>query len=84
MGATSVHLVCGIWGTLAVAIFGNYEAGVGTLVAQLKGIASIGVFSFSFAFLLFYLLKITVGVRVTEEEEEKGLDIMEHELAAYS
>ncbi len=84
VGATSVHLVCGIWGTLAVALFGTCEEGVGTLFAQLVGIGSIGLFTFIFSFAVLGLLKATVGIRVTEEEEERGLDISEHELAAYS
>ncbi len=84
VGATSVHLVCGIWGTLAVAIFGNFDQGVGELSDQLIGILAVGAFSFTFAFLLFYILKITIGIRVSEEEEEKGLDICEHELPAYN
>lgn len=79
VGATSVHLVCGIWGTLAVGIFGEGK----DIVAQLTGIAAIGVFSFTFAFILFYILKITVGIRVSESEEERGLDITEHEMEAY-
>ena len=82
VGATSVHLVCGIWGTLAVGIFGS-SAGLGQLWVQFVGVASIGVFTFSFAFILFYALKITVGIRVSEEEELKGLDIAEHEMSAY-
>ena len=84
VGATSVHLVCGIWGTLAVAIFGNCEEGVGTFVAQLTGILAMGVFTFIIAFALFFILKVTLGIRVDEEEEEKGLDIMEHGMRAYS
>jgi len=84
VGATSVHLVCGIWGTIAVALFGNYGEGVGTLGVQLLGIAAIGVFTFAFAFLIFFLLKITFGIRVEAEEETKGLDIMEHQAVAYS
>jgi len=84
VGATSVHLVCGIWGTIAVALFGNFDEGVGTLSDQLIGIAAIGAFSFSFAFIVIYILKVTIGIRVSEDMEEKGLDIEEHELAAYS
>jgi len=84
VGATSVHLVCGIWGTIAVALFGNYDQGVGTLGVQLLGIAAVGVFTFAFAFLLFYILKVTVGIRVDESEERKGLDIGEHQAVAYS
>ncbi len=84
VGATSVHLVCGIWGTLAVAIFGNYGEGVGTIADQLVGILAIGAFSFSFAFLFFLLLKITIGIRVSSLEETIGLDIAEHHQSAYS
>lgn len=84
VGATSVHLVCGIWGTLAVAIFGDFDPGVGEFSDQLIGILAIGAFSFTVAFFLFYVLKITMGIRVSLEEEEKGLDIMEHEMRAYS
>ena len=85
VGATSVHLVCGIWGTLAVAIFGDFDdANVGQFSDQIIGILAIGAFSFVFAFILFYILKVTIGIRVDEEEEEKGLDIMEHEMRSYS
>ena len=84
VGATSVHLVCGIWGTIAVAIFGNYEEGVGTLYAQLVGIAAIGLFTFTFSFAVFFLLKVAFGIRVTSEEEVKGLDVEEHDLSAYA
>ena len=83
VGATSVHLVCGIWGTIAVALFGNYDAGVGTLYVQLIGILAIGAFTFSFAFILFAILKAVVGIRVVVEEENKGLDIGEHQAVAY-
>ncbi len=82
VGATSVHLVCGIWGTLAVGIFGS-AAGLGQLVNQLIGIASVGVFTFAFAFLLIYVLKVTIGIRVEEEEEIQGLDLAEHDMQAY-
>lgn len=84
VGATSVHLVCGIWGTIAVALFGNYGDGVGGLGVQLLGIAAIGVFTFAFAFLVFFILKVTVGIRVDEIEEAKGLDLEEHQTVAYS
>lgn len=93
VGATSVHLVCGIWGTIAVALFGDFGTDpeslasdgtpYGELSDQLIGIAAIGVFTFVFAFVVFYLLKITMGIRVDEEEEARGLDIGEHEMQAY-
>jgi len=84
VGATSVHLVCGIWGTLAVAIFGNYDEGVGSFISQLIGVLAIGAFTFCFAFLVFFILKKTMGIRVDEEEERIGLDIHEHKLLAYN
>lgn len=79
VGATSVHLVCGIWGTLAAGIFGEGKS----IGAQLTGIAAIGVFTFVFAFIVFYILKLTTGIRVPDSEEERGLDISEHEMEAY-
>jgi len=82
VGATSVHLVCGIWGTLAVGIFGSMAGGA-QVVNQLIGIAAIGAFTFIFAFAVFFVLKATVGIRVDEEEEARGLDIGEHEMQAY-
>ena len=82
VGATSVHLVCGIWGTLAVGIFGDLS-GVNQVVSQLIGIACIGAFAFLFAFFLMFLLKKTIGIRVDEKEETEGLDIHEHGMLAY-
>jgi len=84
VGATSVHLVCGIWGTLAVALFGNFDEGIGELSDQLIGIAACGAFTFVLSFLLFYILKVTIGIRVSDSEELRGLDIAEHKTAAYS
>jgi Amt family ammonium transporter len=82
VGAISVHLVCGIWGTLAVGIFGA-KAGTAQLMSQLKGVAAYGVFTFVFAFVLFLILKIIMGLRVSPEEESEGLDIGEHGNVAY-
>lgn len=82
VGAIPVHLICGIWGTLAVGIFGSL-ASTAQLVSQLIGIIAVGVFAFSFAFGLFYILKITIGVRVSSTEEIEGLDIHEHSMRAY-
>ncbi len=82
VGATSVHLVCGIWGTLAVGLFGNLASGA-QVISQLIGIVCIGAFCFAFAFAVFYVLKITLGIRVSEEEEIEGLDIGEHKMEAY-
>jgi Amt family ammonium transporter len=82
VGAISVHLVCGIWGTLAVGIFGQL-ASTAQLVSQLIGVATVGVFCFATSLLIFYLLKSTLGIRVTEDEESEGLDIGEHKMRAY-
>ncbi len=83
VGAISVHLVCGIWGTLAVGIFGA-SAGMEQLKAQLIGIATIGVFTVVFCLVLGLILKFTLGLRVSPEEEMEGLDLGEHGLKAYS
>ncbi len=82
VGALSVHLVNGVWGTLAVGVFGNLAGGA-QIVSQLKGVVSIGVFTFAFAFAAFWLVKIVMGLRVSAEEEIEGLDIGEHGNEAY-
>ena len=82
VGATSVHLVCGIWGTLAVGVFGTM-ASFDQFLFQLTGIVAIGAFTFVFSFGVLYLLKVTIGIRVSRDEEVKGLDISEHEMSAY-
>lgn len=82
VGAISVHLVCGIFGTLAVGLFGA-KAGGAQIVAQLTGIAAIGAFTFIFAFVLFYIIKLVMGLRVSAEEESEGLDLGEHGAEAY-
>lgn len=83
VGATSVHLVCGIWGTLAVGIFGNM-ASLKQLWIQFYGVAAVGAFTFVFAYVVMYALKVTMGIRVSEEEEATGLDMGEHDMHAYS
>jgi Amt family ammonium transporter len=82
VGAISVHLVCGIWGTLAVGLFGNLAGGA-QIKSQLIGIVAIGAFTFIFAFVLFGIIKAIMGLRVSEEEEIDGLDIGEHGNQAY-
>lgn len=80
VGAISVHGVCGIWGTVATAIFAD---GFDFMV-QLKGALLVSVFAFVFSYIVFSLLKAFIGVRVSEEEEDRGLDISEHGQEAYT
>ena len=82
VGAISVHLVCGIWGTLAVGIFGSM-AGVGQLATQAIGVAVYGIATFAAALAVFGALKVSMGIRVSPEEEQEGLDISEHGMQAY-
>ena len=79
VGAISVHGICGIWGTIATAIFAD---GFDFMV-QLKGALLVSVFAFAFAYIVFSILKVMMGVRVSEEEEDRGLDIAEHGQEAY-
>jgi Amt family ammonium transporter len=82
VGALSVHLANGIWGTLAVGLFGSLK-GTAQIVSQLKGIAAIGIFTFLFALISFVVIKAIMGLRVSAEEEIEGLDIGEHGNEAY-
>lgn len=94
VGAVPVHLVCGIWGTLAVGLFASIPGNTGTmgvffgggfqlLIAQAVGVLAIGAWSAATAFALFFILKRTVGLRVSAEEELAGLDMGEHGTVAY-
>jgi Amt family ammonium transporter len=96
VGAISVHLVNGIWGTIAVGIFtfaendaGQrlgliYGGGLGQLGVQLLGILCVGGFTVAFSSIVWLALKATLGLRVQAEEEIHGLDISEHGMEAYS
>jgi len=83
VGAIPVHLICGIWGTLAVGIFGAMK-GVDQFLTQLIGVGIIGGFSCISAIIIVFIVKATVGIRVSKEEEIKGLDISEHSMDAYA
>ena len=82
VGAVSVHLTCGIWGTLAVGIFSNNHEH--TVLTQLIGILICGVVAFFSALAIFFVLKKTIGIRVSEEHEISGLDSHEHGIRGYT
>ena len=96
VGATSVHLGCGVLGTLFVGLFAQegvttlstqnglfFGGGLGLLGTQLVGILAVGAFTFIASGLVWLVLKKTVGIRVSREEEIQGLDIGEHGNMAY-
>ena len=79
VGAIPVHLIAGIWGTMAVPLT-NSDANFGV---QLIGVAAIGAFVFVTSFVLWLLLRLTLGVRPAEEHEVEGLDKAEIGIEAY-
>ena len=96
VGATSVHLVCGVFGTLCVGLFSEegvtslstvngllFGGGFSLLKIEIIGIVTVGAFVFVSTALVWYLLKKTIGIRVSLEEEIEGLDISEHGNSAY-
>ena len=79
VGAIPVHLIAGIWGTLAVPIT-NGDASFGT---QITSIVIVGVFTFVVSWIVWTILKMTIGIRVSEEVELAGLDNAELGMEAY-
>ena len=80
VGAVSVHLVCGIWGTLAVGLFSVDHS----FTTQLIGVLAYGIFCLITSSLLFVSIKSLIGLRVSEEDEIIGLDISEHDMESYA
>ncbi len=96
VGATSVHLGCGVFGTLCIGLFAKegvtslstqnglfYGGGFRLLGVEAVGVLSVGVFVFAASTLVWFIIKKTMGMRVTPEEERVGLDIGEHGNVAY-
>ena len=79
VGALSVHLVNGIWGTLATGIFGKDVS----LMAQIKGIVVVGIFAFVSSFIILYIINKIIPFRADEESEIEGLDVIECGIEAY-
>jgi Amt family ammonium transporter len=96
VGALSVHLVNGIWGTLAVGLFATKAApgggpdglfaggGMASLITQATGVLAVGVFTFALTFAAWFLIKVTIGLRVSAEDEYIGLDKSEMGMEAYA
>ncbi len=88
VGATSVHLVCGMFGTVMVGFFATeggllYGGGAELLLAQLEGVALVAAFVLPVTSLMWVGLRATIGIRVDEEDEHIGLDISEMKMEAY-
>jgi Amt family ammonium transporter len=95
VGAISVHGVCGVWGTLSVGLFGSsvIDTGISDGLFLGGGLAQLGkqatfvgatfVFAFGASLILFAIVKYTIGLRVSDAEQIEGLDLGEHDLAAY-
>src|SRR6185436_14259730 len=98
VGALSAHGLAGIWGTLSCGIFTApslaklnavgegglwYTGSFHQLGAQTLGIVAAFAFAFSSSFVVFWAIKKTIGLRVSAEQEEAGLDIVEHGMFGY-
>jgi ammonium transporter, Amt family len=92
VGAVSVHCVNGIFGTLAVGIWGNTDSvkgllhggGLHQLGVQAIGVVAVAAWAIAMSALVFFAIKKIMGLRVTAEEEMMGLDLGEHKSEAYS
>lgn len=83
VGALSVHLLNGIWGTLAVGIFASDPSNGITLMGQIKGIVVVAVFAFVSSYIVLFLLNKILPLRANSDEESQGLDVEECGVEAY-
>lgn len=95
VGAVPVHMMNGIWGTLAVGLWGQEALGLARdglfigggaeqLGVQALGVTAVALFAMATMGIVFFLIKATVGLRVSKAEELRGLDIGEHGMEAYA
>ena len=93
VGAIAAHGFTGAWGTLAVGLFAQedfggvnglfFGGGIGQLGAQAVGVVAAFIFVFATSFAVFKIIDLTIGMRVSKEEEETGLDVIEHSASGY-
>ncbi len=98
VGAISVHLINGIWGTLAVGLFASapfageegqpltglfYGGGIESFADQIVGVVAVGAFTFVVSWIAWIIINAVLGIRVSRDEELRGLDISEHGMEAY-
>ena len=89
VGAVAVHGVNGLFGTLAVGLFAIegglfFGGGVDLLITQFIGVSTIALFSFSFTIILMKVLKSAIGIRISNEEEEAGIDSVSFGVKSYN
>ncbi len=82
VGALSVHLLNGIWGTIAVALFASNGEDI-TLLGQLKGILIVGIFAFVSSYIVLSIINKIMPLRAGNDEEMQGLDVEECGIEAY-
>ena len=89
VGAIAVHGVNGLFGTLAVGLFAIegglfYGGGTSLLLTQILGVSAIALFSFTFTFIIMKLLKMSIGIRISNEDEEAGIDASSFGVQSYN
>jgi Amt family ammonium transporter len=89
VGAIAVHGVNGLFGTLAVGLFAIegglfYGGGASLLLTQILGVSAIALFSFTLTFIIMKLLKMSIGIRISNEDEEAGIDASSFGVQSYN